>query len=214
VTTSGKGVVGDASWDATHTGVESGASSDDANVQFNDIAVPYTSGSTMAGGTYMGTNYAYLLNSTGSPYYLNGSITLNGGQTMMIVGSVTLYVTGSFATAGNGMVIIAPGGSLKLYVGGSISVTGNGIVNMTGLPSNLAIYGLPTCTSINCAGTSAFQGTVYAPEANFTFAGGADAFGAFTANTITVVGNGNVHYDEALGAAKVYLVASWNEVAP
>ena len=214
VTTSGSAAVGDTNWCKSHSGVETNWSRSNANVQFNDVSVPFTSGSIVGSGTYLGTNYTYLLNSTGSPYYYSGNFAVNGGQSMMISGNVTLYVTGQFTTSGSGIITIAPGGSFKLYVGGTCTVSGSGIVNGTGKPSNCAIYGLPTCTTVTYSGSAAYQGTVNAPEADFTFSGSAGAYGAYTAKTILISGSGGVHYDEALGSPTAYLVASWNEVAP
>ena len=223
VTTSGNATIGDAAWNASggnkslSPNAETNWTANDANVQFNDIAVPYTSGAVLASGTYQGTNYTYLLDGTVNPQYYDNNVnglTINGGRSVMIVGHVTLYETGSFTVSGNGTVAIAPNSSLTLYVGGAVNVSGNGIANMSALPANFTIYGLPTCTSITYSGTSAFQGTVNAPEASFTFSGGAGAFGAFTAHDITVTGSGGVHYDESLGAAKAFLMATWNEIQP
>jgi hypothetical protein len=67
---------------------------------------------------------------------------------------------------------------------------------------------------VDFGGGSAFYGSVYAPEADFKFSGTSDAYGSFTANTITVAGTANIHYDEALSAAGPILIASWNEVNP
>jgi hypothetical protein len=215
ITTSGSAAVGDTNWVASHSGIETNMSATDANVQFNDNAAPFTTGQVVAGGTYNGTNYTYLLNGAVNPnYYLNGNLSVNGGQSMYIVGNVTLYVTGSFTVSGSGYVNIASGGSFKLYVGGTCTVSGGGILNGTTRPSNCQIYGLPTCTTVTYSGSAAFQGTVNAPEASFTFSGSAGAFGAFTSHDITISGSGGVHYDTTLGSANSYLMANWNEITP
>ena len=139
---------------------------------------------------------------------------MSGSQTILILGNVTLYITGQIKLSGSANIIISPGASLKLYAGGTCSFGGGGIFNQTSKPASFAIYGLPTCTSISYAGTSTFYGIVYAPEADYAFNGNTDCYGSFTANTITVGGGANVHYDEALGGAGAILMASWNEIQP
>jgi hypothetical protein len=41
-------------------------------------------------------------------------------------------------------------------------------------------------------------GELYAPDTDFTVGGSAELFGRITAKTITLSGNGGMHYDEAL----------------
>ncbi len=198
VSTSSGAAVGNVAWIAeTNTGVQLGWSADDANFQFNDVAEPflYGSGLTPASGTVDGVSYTWVLPSGN---YQMGSVSISGGRTMLVTGDVTLYVNGNLSTSGAGAIIIVPGASLKLYVAGSANFTGNGIVNQSGLARNLSIYGLNTCPSIAYSGTSALIGTVNAPEAALKFSGISSAFGAFTANSITISGGSMVHYDEAL----------------
>lgn len=215
VTASGQGAVGSTNWVGTSTGIEPGWSADDANMEFSDVAAPFTSGTYPSGGTLLLTNYTYLLNGLLFPYYyMNGSLKLNAGQTMMVEGNVTLYVTGDFDVMGGATVIIAPGGSLALYVGGNVDIGGNGVVNETQVPSAFALYGLPTCTTVKYTGGTALYAVVDAPEASLTLAGGSDIYGAFTAHDISVGGNGGVHYDDSLGASKGFVVANWFEIAP
>ena len=215
VTFAGSTAVGDIAWDGVHTGMESGHSANDANVQFNDVTAPFTygSGTTPSSGTYSfgGTNYNYLL---GSGNYNMSSLSLSGIQKMAITGSTTLYVNGSFSTANSAFIYIASGASLTMYVNGSASISGAGVVNGTQTASQCTIYGLPGCTTITCGNSGAYIGAIYAPEAALTVSGAGGVSGGVTANTVTVSNSGAVHYDEHLsnvGGGGGYVVISWNE---
>ncbi len=211
VSTGPNGAVGDSTFIASSSGVESGHDSPDANVQFNDVAAPfpYGTGVTPLGGTVLGTNYtAYM--STGN--YNMSSLSLSGQQSMAVIGNAVLYVNGSVSLGGQSFIYIAPGASLTLYVNGNADIGGNGIVNGTGLPSQCTLYGMPGCTTFSIHGNGSFSGSVDAPDAAFSFVGNADAFGSFTGSSISMSGGASVHYDEALvNNSKNYVVISWNE---
>jgi hypothetical protein len=216
VKTSGSATVGDATWIANgNTGVQSGHWRNDANLQFNDVTAPSTAGwftSFMMIGT---TNIAGMPGST--TRYVVPTISSSGStKPLLIYGDVTIYCTQTgnnvVNVSGSGFIKLMPGARLTLYSAGNISISGSGIVNGDTFPCNCSIYGLPTCGTITYSGSSAFQGTVYSPSADFTFSGGAGAFGSFTAKTILISGSGGVHYDEALGRSTDYVIASWNEL--
>jgi hypothetical protein len=133
---------------------------------------------------------------------------------MAIVGDVTLYVDNDFKTGGSGFIYMYPGSSLKLYVSGAFTASGGGIINSTQNASKLSVYGVNTTSqSWSYTGGAAFIGTVYAPNADFTFSGGAGGVGSFTVNNVTVTGNAGIHYDESLApGVKGYTVTAWNEL--
>lgn len=216
VTTSGSAAVGDTNWNASHSGVETNWARNDANVQINSIGTPdyssWQSSVFILPGRVNGTNYTMVL--TNNNYYYLGDLVASSqsAQPMCVVGNVNLYVSGKFTVSGSGFVYLAPGATFTLYVGGTYTVSGGGIMNSTQLPSSLTVYGLSTCTTATYSGSASFVGVLNAPFADFTDSGSADAFGSFTAKTITISGGGNVHYDEALGAAAGTYVATWNEL--
>jgi len=208
------GAVGDAAWNASSSGVQSGHSANDANVDFPDVVLPSGSPATLFSGTYGvgGTNYTYAV---GDGYSKLGSVNIGGGKSMIVTGKANLWIDGDFTTSGSGFVYIAPGASLNLYIKGKGTVSGSGIVNGNERASSLSVYGLNTSTTMTFSGSSTFYGVVYAPYAAFTFSGSAGACGSFTANSVTISGGAGVHYDEGLNAASGdYVVASWNEVDP
>ena len=72
---------------------------------------------------------------------------------------------------------------------------------------------------INLAGQADMHGVIYAPVATINFAGQADIFGSLTGYTINISGQGDLHYDEALGRLHIgeffpYRVRSWREFNP
>ena len=212
------GAVGDTAWNASHSGIQSGHDTSDANVQFDDVTAPFVwgSGATPSAGLVGGSNYTYVVNGAANPNWNIGSVNIGGGKSMIITGGeVSLYINGNFTTSGSGYVYVAPGASLKLYTTGTFTVSGSGIMNGTGYASKLNVYGLGTASS-NWAysGSSAFIGTVYSPYDNFTFSGSAGAMGSFSANAVTISGGAAVHYDENLGGVvdPQYVVSSWNEL--
>jgi hypothetical protein len=212
------GAVGDSAWNAGNSGIQSGHQTGDANLQFDAVSAPFVwgSGSTPIAGTVNGTNYNWVVDGAANSNWNLGSVNVSSGKSLIVTGGdVTLYVNGNFITGGSGFVYIAPGASLKLYVGGIVSVSGTGMVNGAGYASKNAIYGLSTSTqNWTYNGSSAFIGTVYAPNANFTFSGSAGAFGSFSANTVNISGGAHIAYDESLngGVNPQYIVSSWNEI--
>jgi len=207
------GTIGDAAWVASQSGLQTGHYEDDANVQFDDVSAPFTfaSGLTPIAGVVGGTNYAYVVDGAIQQNFNLPSATIDDTHPMLVTGNVTLYVDGNLVVSGNGFIGLDAGASLKLYVGGTVDIGGAGIINGASRAKNLSIYGLRTCTSFNYSGTSPFIGTVYAPDAAFTFSGAGGAFGAFSANTITIGSGAHVAFDESLNTTGEYVVASWIE---
>jgi hypothetical protein len=162
------------------------------------------------------STYAYV---TDSGNYQISSLSMSGGNQMLVRGDTVLYVNGDFSMSGNSQITILPGASLTVYVGGSVSLSGNGIWNLNQDAMKMSIYGLPTCATMSLSGNAAFTGTIYAPNADITFNGGGntiyDCVGAVVARSADFHGHFNFHYDENLGRAwgnPVYKVAYWSEL--
>ena len=206
------GAVGGTAWNAGNYGIENGYASNDANVQFNDVAAPFSWGSGLtpvAGPGGDGTNYDWVVGPGNNQL---ASVNISFGKRMVVTGDATLYVDGNFNTSSSGYVYVAPGASLKLYISGTGAISGTGVINGSGYAKNFSVFGLPTCTAFSYSGSSAFIGTVYAPSADFSFSGSAGAFGSFTANTIKVSGGAHIAYDKGLNAGGRYVANSWNEI--
>jgi hypothetical protein len=150
------------------------------------------------------------------PAASNGVITLNGGNyisptapsvPLKITGPTTLWIQGGFSQ--NIVTDSSTNASLILYVGttntansDSLDLSGEGYINAPGLAQNLQIFGLPSLTSIDLTGDTAFNGTIYAPSAALIGGGGGnnilDTSGSFTVRSIVLNGHWNFHYDEHL----------------
>jgi len=208
------GTIGDAAWVAGQTGLQAGHFENDANVQFDDVAAPFTfaSGLTPLGGIIGATNYSYVVDGAVQQNYNLPSANIDDTHPMIVLGNTTLYIDGNLTVTGSGLIYLDPGASLKLYVSGSVDIGGIGIITGTARAKDLSIYGLNTCSSFSYSATSPFIGTVYAPSAAFTFSGAAGGFGAFSANTITISSDTHLAFDESLNATGDYVVTCWNEL--
>ena len=208
------GAVGTHEWQNTHSGIEDGFFTDDMNMDFPDVTLPFSPpGMPVSAGVVGGTPYAAVL---GSGTYQMVGINWSGGQTMIVTNKAVLYVPGNISLSGSAGIIIAPGGSLTIYCGGATAdFSGQGVANTTGIAFNFAYYGLPSNTAVSFVGGSGWAGTVYAPNAAFTAVGNGEFVGSIVAASATTTGNAGFHYDEALGRRGLFrgiIVTNWNEI--
>jgi hypothetical protein len=177
--------------------IEDGHATDDINVYIPDPTLPsnFTGALPPAGGTYGGSNCTYILSSGN---WTLSSLRLGTGQRMIVTGTARLLVTGSTVISGSAEIDIAPGGSLEFYTTVDVDIKGN--VNNSGVPKDFSLIGLKGCNNISYNGTASYVGTINAPGANVTIAGGSAFYGAIIANTARITGGLSVHYDEALKA--------------
>lgn len=211
------GSVGDLNWHSS--GVQTGRSTDDMNVDFPDVDMPFVGGAySPTGAVVNGTWFDYVL---GNGNYQLGDLNASDKK-ILVRGNATLLVTGNFKLSGNSSITVETNGCLNLYVGGSQTVlAGNGVVNRTGNATNFFYHGLPGNTSLSYSGNGMFVGLVYAPNANLTLNGGGssdeDFVGASVTKSALMNGNFKFHYDEALdkyGPFRGFIVTSWNEMTP
>jgi hypothetical protein len=113
------------------------------------------------------------------------------------------YWFSSISISGNGQLQVS--GAVKIYVTGNISISGNGLATAGNLPPNLLVYGTVDpnnssnkTTSVTMSGNANFYGAIYAPDADIQVTGNGGIYGSLTGKTISVNGNGGLHYDEAL----------------
>jgi hypothetical protein len=208
------GAVGSAAWQASNSGIEDGWFTDDMNMEFPDVVLPFSPpGMPLTPGIVGGTAYNAVL---GSGTYQAVSINYSGSQKMIVTNNAVLYVTGNISFSGSAGIIIAPGGSLKIYCAGSLAdFSGQGVANNTGSAFNFGYYGMPGNTGVSFVGGSGWAGTVYAPNAAFTAVGNGDFVGSIIAASATTTGNSGFHYDEALGRSGLFrgiVVTAWNEM--
>ncbi|MGH8021204.1 MAG: DUF7305 domain-containing protein [Opitutaceae bacterium] len=147
------------------------------------------------------------------------NISNSNGKAIEILGDVTLLVMNEVDIKGS--LIVQPDSSLTIYVDGDFFAGGNGAINRTGLPESLIIYGTNTTAggqTIKLHGNAALQAAVYAPNAALELKGGGNSgsmSGSAVANTVTITGNYDFHYDEALeelGSGNPFAVNKWREL--
>jgi len=116
---------------------------------------------------------------------------------------------------------IRSGSNLTVYTNGDIDAHGNGVVNSGGQASAFQIYGTATTAggqSITVGGNGQLYAAVYAPNATVTLQGGGSSgqvLGSIVANTISMNGGTDFHYDEALArltTATGVSVSKWKEL--
>jgi hypothetical protein len=195
-----QGAVGSTLWNANPVNrgkIQPGHWSPNFYLNFPDVQAPTWAGSAL-------------------PAESGGVITLNGGlytspvnptAPLKITAPTTVWIQSSFSA---GLVIASTNNaSLVLYVGttntansDTLDLSGQSTINSPGSSQNLQVYGLPSLTSIDFTGNSAFNGTIYAPEAALRGGGSGnndlDTAGSIIVASITLNGHWNFHYDEHL----------------
>jgi hypothetical protein len=152
---------------------------------------------------------------------INGDFKTTGGVPFTIINGnvlnptyINIWVTGDFVT--NGTVIQQLGVYVTWYVDGNISTGGSSYTNLNGVASYTNFIGIGTGT-ISVSGSSTFTAVVNAPGYDVTIGGTGDMSGSLAANSLSMNGSGNYHYDEALAALATtttianYSFASWFE---
>lgn len=131
---------------------------------------------------------------------------------------ITIWVTGSYNTTGQGVVTQASGVHVTWYVDGSISTAGGAYVNQSNYAANLSFIAVGS-GSITISGSGSLIGTFYGPGRDVTFSGNGSLMGAVVGNDLKITSGASVHYDEALAKAITfsnpifsnYAYASWFE---
>ena len=177
-------------------------------------------------GDVPGPNGRYLYSCT--------TLAIGGSSSVTVAGPVDIVVAGNTTIDGAGFLSISSNMTLNpsfnLYCPGAINIGGSGMVNNTSQPIKASIWGTKpaggTPQVVNVSGAGAFNGTIYAPNADVALTGSGGVFGAVIGNTVTLSGAAIVHYDVQLldattsagptpsaGNGSGYLrVSSWSEL--
>jgi len=193
------------------SGIQPGYVKNDMNVVFPDVVLP----TGASAWQYVPANNIITNSGNYTIFGIYDNLTINAPN-------VVLYVSGNINMSGSETLTVTTNASkVTIYVAGpSVSLTGQATINNQMQNAHyLGIYGLPSLTSINFGGNAAFSGTIYAPQADFSFGGGGndhyDYVGSLIANSCKLNGNARFHYDESLrvnGPGLGYIPASWQEL--
>ena len=178
----------------------------DFNMSFPDVTAPYTTAPAPSGGSYNGVTYNTVLGPG------NWMLSRLSGNTI-VTGNATILVTDRIDYHG-GSLEIAPGASLKIYMAGETTLIGT-TINGNSSATNLYYYGLPSNKQIDIkTGGAAFTAAIYAPNAELFINGSNQLFGAAVVDSARLVGNCQLHFDEALaeGPKRGLVITSWEEL--
>lgn len=133
-----------------------------------------------------------------------GNVNVTGGATITLTGgtpnSPAIFTLNSITLAGGSSLVI--NGTVVLNIAGvgqnnPVNFTGGSFQNNTFLPSNFVInYG--GSNNISLSGGTAAYAVVNAPNANISFSGGSNFYGQAIGATITNTGGTNFYYDQSL----------------
>lgn len=114
---------------------------------------------------------------------------------LRVTGAAQVYVAGDVRSIGHGAIELAPGASLELFVAGNVTTVGDVTFGDPSRPEAFRLYvgGRDTVT-IASAGHTAWNGLVYAPDAEIAFAGASEVSGALFARDLSYAGSLRVRF--------------------
>jgi len=127
---------------------------------------------------------------------LYDKITVSGGKNLNL--ACGTYNINELVVSGGSTITLDPAcANYTFYIKRTFSISGGSILNPSQDPSKCQIFYSGT-SKATLSGGSGFYGTVYAPNAQLDLSGASSFYGSFMANSITMSGGGNVHYDDGL----------------
>ena len=211
------GMVGDMNWPGP--GIQTNHYANDFNVDFPTAGLPVRHWliprQEQTKQTIDDVAYEYVFLGSGGDFKItklsSGSIYVGPEANVNLWISADVYAK----HGGGNRILIEKGGKLTIYMGGNRFQPGDDIINVSGNPLSFTYYGLPSNTSVELTGNGSFCGTLYAPSAHLKMTGSGHFFGASVSKTVTMTGNYQLHYDEALstlGPIRGYVATSWREL--
>lgn len=196
--------------------IQSSRVSHTSNMDFPAATSPFSSGISLGNYSLSGNGANTIVGGIGSTPvdYTASTFSIAGNRSLTVTGYARVYVTGNMSTSGNGRIIVASGGKVEFYVAGTSSLAGNGVQNNAGTAEKFQLYSLNS-SSVSVSGNGDLTGIIYAPNSSISISGNGDLVGAVVGNTISINGNGEIHYDEALknvGGSNKKSVVSWQEL--
>ncbi len=156
-----------------------------------------------------------LLAADGLPYIPAGDYHITSLSGTSIVTSIN--------TTNNHVLRFGPG-QTRLYIDGNLTLANSGKIisiepnGATSLKSTqIQVFGLNGCTSINMSGDTPLVGGLYAPNAAVTIGGSCRVLGSVVAKSANLSGGAWVYYDESFsgggggGSGGGYKMTSWTQ---
>jgi hypothetical protein len=224
------GLVGDFS--ASSGSVDYNRVTTDFTTNFEDSVAPTTAGYTIGSvGSTTLPRGADTPAADGKYYYNVSSISISGNSSKRLditAGEqVVIRITAPAGTAGidvkgQASINVLAGATLEIYTNSDVSIAGGGVANSND-PASFFLYSTKTAgsagtQSISVSGNGQLSAVLYAPNANLTMNGGGSSghvMGAAVADTISVTGGSEFHYDEALASltsGNPFGVSLWSEL--
>lgn len=125
---------------------------------------------------------------------------LDGSRNFLLDGgrSYTLpagdYYFNDVTLTGSSSLYVEPG--VNIYMTGRLDTSGGDVINSSQIPGDMRVF--MTGGTARIAGSSENHMVLYAPETDVEITGGGAFHGAAVGKTLTVTGDGGVHYDEDL----------------
>lgn len=153
-----------------------------------------------AGGVVDGISYNSVIMRPGTHFFK--ASTMPGSVYIGTNVNVVAWITGNISFTGlDRVTIVAEGGSLTVFAEGTFSTSDSAsIYNLSQLARNFTLFGRTNCTAISIAGGTNLTGTIYAPQANLSFANALSNYnftGCIMAKNVTLSGHLEFHADES-----------------
>lgn len=224
------GRVGDFS--ATAGSIDYGRVTTDFTTNFDDVTAPSTVGYIIGSvGSTTLPRGGDLPAADGVYYYDVSSISISGNASKRLniaTGTdVVIRITAPAGSTGidvkgSASINVLSGATLAVYTNSDVAIAGNGVANAND-PASFYLYSTKTASSsgvqdIKIAGNGQLSAVVYAPNADLTMNGGGSSghvLGSAIADTITVTGGSEFHYDESLSdstSGNPFGVSTWSEL--
>lgn len=225
------GLVGD--FGAANGSVDTNRVQTDFTTNFDDAVAPTTVGYTIGGiGSTTLPGLGDLPAADGKFYYNSSGISISGNASKklnILAGTeVVIRITAASGSTGidvkgQASINVLAGASLDIYTNSNVAIGGRGIANSND-PSSFNLIstraaGAGGSQSITVAGNGQLSAVVYAPNADVSMNGGGASGhiqGSVIADTISVTGGSEFHYDEALSdqtGGNPFGVGEWSELS-
>jgi hypothetical protein len=171
----------------------------DITADSNDNAELVQAGVLDAKGVLSGSSPGITIpgGTPGNPkrYYVS-ALTIGGNGALTFGANVEVYVHGSGGVSIKGTGSLTANGPLQIWSDGDVDLGGNMAVT-AGSASDISISVTSPGTTVRTHGNTTVSARIMAPQSDMKMDGDGDFFGNIVAGSLTVSGNGGIHFDES-----------------